>query len=109
MSAWFVWSAIGLYPGIPGRGELLIGSPLFSLVIISRAGAPAISIEAPAAGTDAPYVQSLTVNGRATSDTWLPESFSASGGTLHFELGTTAHTSWGSGATHAPPSWGQEK
>src|SRR5262245_46668748 len=30
MSSWYVWSAIGMYPGIPGRAELLLGSPMFS-------------------------------------------------------------------------------
>ena len=28
MSAWYVWSALGLYPVTPGSGELVIGTPL---------------------------------------------------------------------------------
>ena len=29
MSSWYVWAAMGLYPETPGRGELVLGSPLF--------------------------------------------------------------------------------
>lgn len=56
------------------------------------------------AGT--PYVQSLLVNGAASTSTWLPASFVQSGGTLDFTMGSTANTSWGTGAADAPPSYG---
>ena len=34
MSAWYVWSSLGLYPAIPGVGGLAIGSPTFDLATI---------------------------------------------------------------------------
>jgi predicted alpha-1,2-mannosidase len=37
MSSWYVWSAIGMYPEIPGRAELVLGSPLFTSIRIRRA------------------------------------------------------------------------
>ena len=36
MSSWYVWSAIGMYPQIPGRAELVLGSPLFRTIHIRR-------------------------------------------------------------------------
>jgi predicted alpha-1,2-mannosidase len=83
MSSWYVWSAIGIYPEIPGRAELVVGSPLFPEVRIHRTSGD-ILVKAEGAATDAPYVHSLSVNGAATTKTWLSEKFLAHGGTLKF-------------------------
>jgi putative alpha-1,2-mannosidase len=29
MSAWYVWAAMGMYPMIPGRSELVLNGPSF--------------------------------------------------------------------------------
>ncbi len=105
MSAWFVWSAIGMYPGIPGRAELLLGSPLFQRIEIRRGGGATITMTAPQARADAPYVQTLRVNGRPSTRPWLPEEFIRSGGTLEFTLGTQPNPRWGAKAEDAPPSF----
>jgi predicted alpha-1,2-mannosidase len=105
MSAWFVWSAIGMYPGIPGRAELLLGSPLFPRIVIRRANGPTLTVTAPEARKDAPYVQSLRLDGRSSTRPWLPESFIRTGGTLEFSLGTRPNTSWGARPEDAPPSF----
>lgn len=41
MSAWFVWSALGMYPVEPGSGQVVLGSPMFPRVVIAPAGATA--------------------------------------------------------------------
>jgi predicted alpha-1,2-mannosidase len=105
MSSWYVWSAMGLYPEIPGRAELVIGSPLFQEVSIHRPRA-SITIKAPEAASDVFYVQSLKVNGKASSQAWLPESFVAKGGRLEFKLGKEPEKTWGSGRADAPPAFG---
>ncbi len=105
MSSWYVFAAIGLYPLTPGRAELLLGSPLFSQVVIHRGNGPTITINATGAATNAPYVQSLKVNGATSTKPWLPESIVTGGGTIDVTLGTTANTSWGSAAADAPPSF----
>jgi predicted alpha-1,2-mannosidase len=104
MSSWYVWSAMGLYPGLPGRAELLLASPLFPRVVIRRAAGPTITIAAPAATAGAPYVHALRVNGKAVTRPWLPEAFVARGGRLDFTLSTAPETTWGAGAADAPPS-----
>jgi len=105
MSSWYVWSAIGLYPAYPGRAELLLGSPLFPNIVVRRANGKVVTIKAPQARADAPYVQSLRVNGQASTKPWLPESFVANGGELEFTLSTTPNTTWGSSPADAPPSF----
>jgi predicted alpha-1,2-mannosidase len=104
MSSWYVWSAMGMYPEIPGRAELVLGSPLFSSLHIRRTAGD-IVIKAHGAGTDAPYVQSLKVNGKSVTRTWLPESFVERGGRLEFELSGTPNRHWGTSADDAPPSF----
>jgi putative alpha-1,2-mannosidase len=104
MSSWYVWSAIGMYPEIPGRAELVLGSPLFSRITIHRAEGN-ISINAPAAATNSPYVRSLRVNGQNSNKTWLPESFVEHGGTLDYDLGSSPDRTWGVHSADIPPSF----
>jgi len=103
MSSWYVWSALGLYPVYPGRADLVIGSPLFTEAVITRPGAK-IVVRARGAAMDAPYVQSLQVDGKVSTASWLPASFVQRGGTLDFELGSTKNEQWG--AQDVPPSHG---
>jgi hypothetical protein len=101
MSAWYVWSAMGLYPETPGTAGLALGSPLFPQVAIAPGTSHTITVNAPAAADNAPYVQSLNLNGAAWSKAYPP----ASGATLDFTLGTAANTSWASAGSAAPPSY----
>ena len=104
MSSWYVWSALGMYPEIPGRAELVLGSPLFPEARIQRPGGD-IVIKANGADTNAPYVHRLTVNGKPTTKTWLGEEFLNHGGTLEFQLSRTPDKSWGTSESDAPPSF----
>ncbi|GAA2701980.1 alpha-1,2-mannosidase [Actinoplanes palleronii] len=105
MSAWYVFAALGFYPNTPGTADLALGSPLFTEVSIALGGGGTIRITAPQAATGAPYVQSATLNGSAWNNAYLPASFVTGGGTLAFTLGTSANTSWATGAAAAPPSY----
>jgi len=104
MSAWYIWSAIGLYPQNPAVRTLVIGSPLFPHVTITSPGGPTIDLRAPEAADGTPYVHGLFVDGVATTKTWidLPQT-----GTLQldFALGSTADKRWGSASADAPPSY----
>jgi predicted alpha-1,2-mannosidase len=104
MSSWCVFASLGLYPEIPGRAELVLGSPLFPDIMVHRAGGD-LHIVAPGAATHSPYVQSLRVNGRASTRTFLPESLTLQGGTLRFVLSATPDTTWGTRISDAPPSF----
>lgn len=102
MSSWYVWSALGLYPLYPGRAELVVGSPLFPGATIERPGGR-IAIRARGASADAPYVQSLRVNGRPSDRAWLPAEFVARGGTLDFALTAKPERRWAKDTL--PPSF----
>ncbi|MBA3822712.1 MAG: glycoside hydrolase family 92 protein [Ktedonobacterales bacterium] len=104
ISSWLVFADIGLYPEIPGVGGFVIGSPLFTSVTVQLAGGHTLQINTPNAADGNPYVQSLTLNGNATTSTWLPWSAVKNGATLGFNLGSSA-SNWGTGANDAPPSF----
>ena len=35
MSAWYVWSALGMYPETPGTADLALGSPMFTQEVVT--------------------------------------------------------------------------
>ncbi|MFI1762533.1 GH92 family glycosyl hydrolase [Streptomyces sp. NPDC020800] len=105
MSSWYVFSALGMYPQVPSRAELVLASPLFERVEIDRPHGNDISIHASGAAADAPYVRSLKVDGRTTGRPWLPASFVREGGRLDYTLATTPDRGWG--ASFPPPSFRQ--
>ncbi|GAB3908077.1 GH92 family glycosyl hydrolase [Kibdelosporangium lantanae] len=101
MSAWYVWAAMGMYPMIPGRSELVLNGPTFSRVVITRPTGAVLTINSEGTG---PYVSGLAFNGRPSTRTWVPESFVNTGGTLAYTLSATP-TTWGTGPQDAPPSF----
>ncbi|WP_310047908.1 GH92 family glycosyl hydrolase [Luteibacter sp. 3190] len=104
MSSWYVFASLGVYPAIPGRAELVVGSPLFKRATIHRANGDVV-IEAPNAGAGNPYVVALKVNGKPSARSWLPEDFALKGGKLEFDLSTKPNKAWASKASDAPPSF----
>lgn len=104
-SAWYVWAALGLYPATPGADTLVLHGPEFSSETIQLANSKVLQINGSGAADNAPYVQSLTVNGSATTRTWLHYSEIANGATLNFTMGTSPNTSWGVNASDVPPSF----
>ena len=113
MSSWDVFASMGLYPEIPGRAELVLASPLFTHIVIHRGGHHPttdhaindINITAKGAAPGTFYIQSLRVNHKPTTKTWLPETFALTGGSLDFELGNTPNKNWGVTPGDEPPSF----
>ncbi|MEU4215395.1 GH92 family glycosyl hydrolase [Actinoplanes sp. NPDC026623] len=99
MSSWYVFAAIGLFPQVPGRAELLLGSPVFSRVVIDRSNGVRLTINASSADT---YVQGVKLNGSTLRRSWLPESYLQLGGTVTFTLGATANTTWATAGPDLP-------
>ncbi|MDQ6647661.1 MAG: GH92 family glycosyl hydrolase [Pseudomonadota bacterium] len=104
MSSWYVWAALGMYPEIPGRAELVLGSPLFPHAVVHGSGGD-VTIEAAGASASTPFVQSLTVDGKPHDQPWLTPALVEHGGTLHYTLGSKANMSWGVGDGGEPPSF----
>jgi predicted alpha-1,2-mannosidase len=104
MSSWYVLSAIGLYPEIPGAPVLALGSPLFPHITL-RLGPRRVQITAPAASDATPYVHGLRVHGRAWTRPWITYRTLASAQTVNYRLSATPDRRWGSSPNATPPSF----
>ena len=103
MSAWYVWSALGMYPMTPGTSTLALGSPLFTTAVVTLPSGDTLTINGNGAATNAPYVQSVTWNGggleqrlRARRRSPAPAARSS------YTLGTTAEHQLGDRAVRGP-------
>jgi YVTN family beta-propeller protein len=102
MSSWYVLAAMGIYPQTPGVPMLVLGTPLFDRISIDGR----IQITAPGAGDANQYVQSLKVNGRPSTQTYVMLDNRPGVTQLDFTVGPKPNTTWGTGAGDAPPSFG---
>lgn len=92
LSAWYVFSALGLYP-IPGSDRYLLGVPFFPRAEIALPGGDVV-IEAAGASSDTFYVHGVALDGVPLEVPWVTHADLASGATLTFDLSDTPGT-WG--------------
>ena len=102
-SAWFVWSAMGMYPATPGADVLALHGPLFPSISIIRPSGT-IQINGTGAGQGSQYVQNLSVNGAATTKSWIRYGDIAGNATLNYTMGSSP-SAWGTNAADVPPSY----
>ena len=103
MSAWYVLSALGIYPVSMGNPEFAIGSPLFTKATIHLENGKDMVISAPKNSRENIYVQSVKLNGQAYDKNYILHSDLTAGGTLEFEMGAEPST-WGSSEESLPVS-----
>ena len=99
MSAWYAFAAIGMFPQVPGRAEMLLGSPVFTRVVIDRSNGVRLTVNATTTG---PYVQGAALNGSTLRRSWLPESFVQNGGTVSFRQSATPNKTWATAPSDLP-------
>ena len=99
-SAWYVWSALGMYPATPGADTLALHGPSFPSILIQRPGG---NVTISSSGTG-PYVQSFSLNGSGTTHNFIRYPDVASGATLSYTMGGSP-SSWGTGTSDVPPSF----
>lgn len=95
MSAWYVFSSIGLYPMNPASGEYEIGSPIFEKTTINLPEGKTFIIEAQNVSNKNFYIQSATLNGVPFNQTTITHQQLLQGGTLHFVMGSEPNKTWG--------------
>jgi predicted alpha-1,2-mannosidase len=95
MSAWYVFSSMGLYPMNPASGEYEIGSPIFEKSTLNLANGKTFVIEAENVSDKNFYIQSATLNGKAFNKTAISHQEMLQGGVLHFVMGAQPNKNWG--------------
>ncbi|KQS04710.1 alpha-mannosidase [Sphingomonas sp. Leaf357] len=103
MSAWFVLSALGIYPVDPVSANYVLGSPLFDRAEMRLGGGRRLIVEARGNAPDRPYVQSVTWNGRPWTKSWIAHADIARGGRLVFEMGVAPNRDFGRALVDRPP------
>lgn len=88
MSAWYVLSALGIYPVTPGSTVYVFGTPRFDASINFEDG-KTLDIRVKRPNKDAIYIQNITLDGAPFTKSYIHHYQLAQGGTLVFELGNT--------------------
>jgi predicted alpha-1,2-mannosidase len=106
MSAWYVWSALGMYPMTPGTTDMALGSPMFPRAVITLPNGRTLTIVGKGAANRAPYVHLATWDGRRWYAARAPGTAVSRGGTLTFWLSGKPDKTWATEPSQAPPSYG---
>ena len=115
MGAWYVLTALGLYPLSPASGDYLLGSPLFANVSItlpsssssysssssssSSSSLPRLTVAALNQGPDNVYVQGVTWKGAAVEGLQVAYADLVQGGELVFTMGPEPYSTSASSAS----------
>ncbi|WP_271008207.1 GH92 family glycosyl hydrolase [Paucibacter sp. B51] len=105
MSAWYLFSALGLYPDMPGSGRFLLHAPRFARAEIDLGSSGrSLRIEAPEAKPgERRFVEAVTWAGGAHHPVWLSWEALQSGATLSFKLSPQPDPQgWGTRARDLP-------
>ena len=104
LSAFVVFSMMGIYPVMPGVPVYDVASPVFTKVTIHLKSGKDFVIAAPASSRDNKYVQGLRWDGKELDHLWIEHKDVAAGGTLELTMGDAPNTSLGAQEKSLPPS-----
>jgi putative alpha-1,2-mannosidase len=83
-------SALGFYPVCPGKPEYTLGSPLFTRSVVHVPGGVTFTVEAQENGPEAVFVRSASLDGKTVAGNLIDHAAIMKGGTLHFEMASSA-------------------
>jgi predicted alpha-1,2-mannosidase len=86
MSAWYVLSALGMYPVCPGNPEFMLAAPLFPEAKINLENGKTFTIKAEKVSAKSFYVNGRTLNDSPYKDRALPYSKIMDGGVLNANM-----------------------
>ena len=101
LSAFHLWSTLGIGPFTPGAPLLTVTAPVFDRATIEVGGQKPFVIESPGVG---PYVASATLNGKSLPRPWFGAEAVRPGGVLRLERAALPDRAWGSAPADRPPS-----
>lgn len=102
MSAWYVLSSIGFYPVNPAGGSFIFGSPLFDDVTINLPKGKKFNLKVVNPGEKNIYIQSVKLNGKAYTQSYITYKEIMSGGKLEFTLSDKPNKRFGFEAKDRP-------
>ena len=109
MSAWYVFSAMGLYPARPGDGNYVVASPLFQKATINLPNEEKLIIKTNRLSDQDIYIQSVAFNGEHYPRVYFEHQDLFEGGEIVFNMGTKPNECWGTDKGDWPPSMLDER
>ncbi|MGC2580812.1 MAG: GH92 family glycosyl hydrolase, partial [Acidobacteriaceae bacterium] len=105
ISTWFVFAALGFYPVNAVTGVYVLGSPLVNRAALRVPGTgTTFTVIAENNSEQNVYVQSVELNGKPLTRSWIKHAEIVAGGELRFRMGREPNKAWGSTAADRPPS-----
>jgi predicted alpha-1,2-mannosidase len=86
MSAWYVLSASGFYPTLPGQTRYDLGTPLFKEVVFNLENGKRFIIRAPKVSPTNIYINSVKWNGRPHDWSYIVQEQIMAGGVLELDM-----------------------
>ena len=107
-SAWYVFSAMGMYSVAPGTNQYVLGAPLFKKSTLKLENGKTFVINAGNNSAENLYVQKAKLNGKTHTKTYLNHSDITNGGTFNLTMSSKPNKSKGVNASDAPYSMTNE-
>ncbi|MVZ61670.1 GH92 family glycosyl hydrolase [Sphingobacterium humi] len=104
MSAWAVWSMMGLYPASPVNGEYVFGSPVLDQADIQMPNGKTFRITARNNGPKQLYIKSIRLNGKKYTKSYITHQDMLKGGELIFEMSAKPNKKFGTARKDQPTS-----
>ena len=104
MSAWYVFSAMGMYPVNPAAGIYVFGSPVIDEATIAVHGGKSFTIVTQNNSPENLYIQSVELNGKPYSKSYITHPDIIAGGELTFVMGPEPNKAFGTAAEDRPQS-----
>lgn len=86
MSAWYIFSAMGFYPVLPGSGQYVFGAPYLPYMKVRLGNGNVLEIKAPKVSDRNCYVKSIILNGKKIERMFITYDEIMAGGVLEYEM-----------------------
>lgn len=102
LSAWWVWSALGLHPLTPGTADVALGRPVFDRVVVTPSQGARTEILRVGAGR---HVAAANIDGGATTRSWTSWTPQERPGSVVISTTDADDPDWGRAPGDRPRSW----
>lgn len=86
MSAWYIWTVLGMYPLNPSSGEYVIGYPLIDNAVIDLPNGKKLNIQTTGKRNPNAFVRSVKLNGKLITTNQISHRELLQGGRLEFKI-----------------------
>jgi predicted alpha-1,2-mannosidase len=103
-SAWYVFSAMGMYPVAPGTNQYVLGSPIFKKITLQLENGNKFSIHASNNNPENVYITKASLNKKKYTKNYLNHADILNGGNITFDMSATPNKNRGTQADDFPYS-----